>query len=55
MKVKLLVFSLLLLFAIGCAGTHTGGSSSADSNSSSKRLSKDQLKNIGVEENKGYY
>ncbi len=55
MKVKLLVFSLLLLFAIGCAGTHTGGSSSADSNSSSKRLSKDQLKNMGVEENKGYY
>jgi len=53
MKMKFLVFSLLLLFAIGCAGTHTGGSSG--SSSSSKALSKEQLKNMGVDENKGYY
>jgi hypothetical protein len=55
MKVKILVFSLLLLFAIGCAGTPTGGSSSAGSNSSSKGLSKEKLKSMGVDENKGYY
>jgi hypothetical protein len=55
MKVKFLIFSLLLLFAIGCAGTPTGGSSSASDNSSSKGLSKEQLKNMGVDENKGYY
>jgi hypothetical protein len=55
MKVKFLVLSLLLLFTIGCAGTHTGGSSSAGYNKNSKGLSKEQLKNMGVEENKGYY
>jgi hypothetical protein len=55
MRVKFLVFSLLLLFAIGCAGTPTGGFPSASNNSSSKGLSKEQLKNMGVEENKGYY
>ncbi len=51
MKLKFLVFSLLVLFAVGCAGAPTGGSSS----SSSKALSKEQLKTMGVEENKGYY
>jgi len=55
MKVKFLVFSLLLLFAIGCAGVTTGGSSSAGNSSSSKGLSKEQLKNMGVDETKGYY
>ena len=54
MRVKFLVFSLLLLFVIGCAGTPTGGSSSSSNNSNSKGLSKEQLKNMGVEENKGY-
>ena len=54
MKVKFLVFSLLLLFAVGCAGT-PGSSSSASSNSSSKALSKEKLKSMGVDENKGYY
>jgi hypothetical protein len=52
MKVKFLVFSLLLLFAVGCAGTP---GSSSGSSSSSKALSKEQLKNMGVDENKGYY
>ena len=51
MKLRFLVISLLLLFTIGCAGAPTGGSSS----SSSKGLSKEQLKTMGVEENKGYY
>ena len=55
MKLKFLVISLLVLFAIGCAGAPTGGSSSTSSSSSSKGLSKEQLKNMGVDENKGYY
>ncbi len=52
MNVKILVLSLLVLFAVGCAGTPTGGSSGGGS---SKALSKEQLKAMGVEENKGYY
>ncbi len=52
---KFLVLSLLVLFAVGCAGAPTGGSSNAGYNSNSKGLSKEQLKNMGVEENKGYY
>ncbi|MGK0180395.1 MAG: hypothetical protein ACI8PD_002202, partial [Nitrospinales bacterium] len=42
MKMKFLVFFLLLLFAIGCAGT-TGGFLNAGYKSSSKGFSVEQL------------
>ncbi|MBT5470471.1 MAG: hypothetical protein HOK41_07690 [Nitrospina sp.] len=55
MKALNLIMGVLLLFAVGCAGAPAGGTSSAGSDSSSKGLTKEQLKTMGVEENKGYY
>lgn len=53
MKVKLFFCALMLMFVVtGCAGVQTGGSSSSDSGSS-KKLSDEDYKRMGVDENKG--
>ena len=50
MKVKMFLFALMLMFVVtGCAGVQTGGSKS------SKGMTKDDLKDMGVEETKGSY
>jgi hypothetical protein len=52
MKVKMFICAVLLMFAVtGCAGVQTAG----DSGSSSKGMTKEELKQMGVDENKGYY
>ncbi len=53
---KMLFYSLAIIFVLtGCAGTQAGGSSSGGYDSNSKSLTKEQLKQMGVDENKGYY
>jgi len=52
MKVKMFLCALMLMFVVvGCAGVQSGGTSS--SSGSSKGLTKEQLKKMGVDENKG--
>ncbi|MBT5868161.1 MAG: hypothetical protein HOH38_04915 [Nitrospinaceae bacterium] len=47
---KIILCSVLLMFMVtGCAGVQSGSSES------SKSLSKEDYKRIGVDENKGYY
>jgi hypothetical protein len=51
MKVKMFLCAVLLMFAVtGCAGVQT-----ASDSGSSKGLSKEKLKEMGVDENKGGY
>ena len=56
MKVKMFFFALILMFVVttGCAGVQQTGGSGGDSKSS-KGWTKDDLKNMGVEETKGTY
>ena len=50
MKVKMFLFALMLMFVVtGCAGVQTGDSKN------SKGCTKDNLKDMGVEETKGSY
>ena len=54
MKVKMFLFALMLMFVVtGCAGVQTGGS--GGDSKSSKGWTKDNLKDMGVEETKGSY
>jgi hypothetical protein len=52
MKVKMFLCALMLMFVVaGCAGVQSTGTSS--SSGSSEGLTKEQLKKMGVDENKG--
>ncbi len=53
MKAWNLIVGLLLVLAVGCAGAPAGGTSSGGYDSGSKGLTKEQLKKMGIEENKG--
>ena len=53
MKLKLLVLSLLALFAFGCSGMQTQNSGGDTSSGSGKILTKEKLKSLGIEESKG--
>ena len=54
MKVKMFFCVLMFMFVVtGCAGVQTGGS--GGDSGSSKGWSKDDLKDMGVEETKGSY
>jgi hypothetical protein len=52
MKVKMFFCAVLLMFMVtGCAGVQTGGA--GGDSGDSKGLTKEQLKKMGVNENKG--
>jgi hypothetical protein len=54
MKVKMMLCAVMLMFVVtGCAGVQSGGAGS--DSGSTKGMSKEELKKMGVEENKGYY
>ena len=54
MKVKLFFCAVMLMFIVtGCAGVQTAGS--GGDSSSSKGLTDEDLKKMGVEESKGSY
>ena len=55
MKAFILLMGLAFFLMVGCAGAPAGGGSGSASNNSGKGLTKEQLKQMGVEENKGYY
>ena len=54
MRFKIIALSILVLFSVGCTGMQAGGTGGTGSSSASgKKLTKEELKKLGIEETKG--